>query len=185
MTFVPMDPDLLGSLKARRSLLSDELTRSIRARDEIEEKITSLRHEFELVEGLVNGSKPQPSPAGGVTLLDLDPPPNTRGPASIRFPNGEERRLGQWNKLLLEVAKYLRDQGLLAKLSLPVKVPGASRLLISDKKVHPNGRDFFLPIDLGNGLWLETHASALNLTNQARHLVKACGEDPRQYVITE
>lgn len=50
----------------------------------------------------------------------------------------------------------------------------AERYLVSNRPVHPNGRDFVVPVEYG-GFYMEAHKDYRNGTNHLRRLVEKCG----------
>ena len=76
-------------------------------------------------------------------------------------PQRSRRRAGRegYSKLL-ETAEELIAAGRLSRARCPVVIgPRSKRYLIHSKPKHPNGKKFFRPKELSNGLWLETNAS--------------------------
>lgn len=105
-------------------------------------------------------------------------------PKRLRLPNGQERGLQWWKSLLVEVARYLVQTGKLGPNHCPIqRPPRRERYLIHTQRRHPSGRDFFEPVDVGSGLWLETHASAPLLYRQAKFLLRRFGEDLSEYLV--
>jgi hypothetical protein len=53
--------------------------------------------------------------------------------------------------------------------------PGKKRFLINKVPTHPEGNDFFSPMPLSNGWWVETHASEPDNLRHAKYLIEYCG----------
>ena len=53
--------------------------------------------------------------------------------------------------------------------------PGKRRYLVSAEAVHSNGKEFFAPVQLKNGWWVETHASEENQIILTSRLIDHCG----------
>jgi hypothetical protein len=190
-----MDAQLRTGLEARLSDLKQRKGGALQSIEKLEKEIVQLDVEIAPLEQILqaaNGNAPTPSsPAvalsqsNNVRLSELQAPgTNDPPPISITFPNGDIRRLGRWNRLLIEVAKYLDSQGRLAALQLPLRVPHGTRHVLSRTPVHHNGRPFFQPIQLDSGIYLETHANATNLFNQTKLLLLEVGEGLDLYTIT-
>jgi hypothetical protein len=73
------------------------------------------------------------------------------------------------------VAEELIRRGRLTKAMLPWG-PGRRRYLIAEEPRHPSGKDFFAPVKLENGWWVETHASEQQNLRLAEALIAYCGE---------
>jgi hypothetical protein len=183
MTIEPMDPELVSGLKARLQVLTSKKAEAKRTRADLDRHINELADEIQKLKLIVGEPLPPSETTKRVTLMELHPKPRDRAPSLLSLPTGETRPLGQWNRLLIEVALYLDERGKIDSLPLPLRMRGAMRHLVSRSNVHPNGRDFFLPYHLREGKWLETHASAVNLVSQARFLVVACGENPSTFQV--
>jgi hypothetical protein len=84
--------------------------------------------------------------------------------------------------ILVAVAEWLASQGRIRPGDYPIivskrRTSEPKRYLISAKPVHPNGREFFAPVQLSNGGYLETHASLVNLEQQSKQLLRWAGYD--------
>ena len=55
--------------------------------------------------------------------------------------------------------------------------PGKKRYLVSKTPTHASGKDFFSPVQLSNGWWVETHASEEQNISLASRLIKWCGHE--------
>jgi len=55
---------------------------------------------------------------------------------------------------------------------VPIDVTNGPRHLINDEKRHKNGKEFYQPKQLSNGLYIETHASIKDHKKYSRELLK-------------
>lgn len=79
-------------------------------------------------------------------------------------------------EVLVFVANWLVEQGNLTLLECPISLSkGKKRYLVSSTPKHPTGKEFFSPVKLKNGLYLETHASTNRNLNLAHSLLKKYG----------
>jgi hypothetical protein len=130
---------------------------------------------------------PPPAPLVGsppertVTLLELhelvrngSPPPK-----AILFPDGKRQPIKWWKSLLTSVAEYLIAASP-QSLKPPIMVPKGKTYLIHTQPVHPSGRQFTSPYQLGS-LYLETFWDATTMVRMAVHLVGKAGRDPDQF----
>lgn len=74
-----------------------------------------------------------------------------------------------------QVLEYMDNAGLWNRLEAlaPYKT-SSKRYLVSTTAVHPNGRDFFIPVSR-RGLFMETHKNYVTATKQLRQLLDKCG----------
>lgn len=82
----------------------------------------------------------------------------------------------------VHVANWLVAQGRLPVDRCPVVVTrhsgqGADRCLINTAPTHLDGSDFRAPVELANGLFMETHASRRELERYAQRLLEWAGVD--------
>jgi hypothetical protein len=73
------------------------------------------------------------------------------------------------------VSSYLVEIGKLTPGNVPWG-PGKNRYLVNTVPKHPKGNDFFQPVQLRNGWWVETHASEEYQLRLASQLLEHCGE---------
>ncbi|MBC7287240.1 MAG: type I restriction enzyme HsdR N-terminal domain-containing protein [Armatimonadetes bacterium] len=100
----------------------------------------------------------------------LDRLPQARRGYRIQFPHGSVKTVQHATEVLVEVAGYLVAAGKLTRQSCPVSVTTGQRYLVHTEPVHPHGRRFFLPKELSNGLFIETHYSASNAVEYSYRL---------------
>ncbi len=128
---------------------------------------------------------PAPTPSTGRISLDrLRVASRGRPPQKLLLPDGKDRPLRAWKDLLGEVANYLVDIGKLTPDRCPVRPrQDSSRYLVAEQRRHPSGREFFQPVRLTNGLWVETHYSAKDIVHYSNFLLRYLGEDPARYSV--
>lgn len=74
-----------------------------------------------------------------------------------------------------QALEYIDNAGLWSRLEALVPYKTRSkRYLVSTTAVHPNGRDFFIPV-ARRGLFMETHKNYVTATKQLRQLLGKCG----------
>lgn len=104
----------------------------------------------------------------------ISPKPNTDGPFLILA--GNQYQYKKAKDILTVVANWLIDKGHLKPQECPFSVvKSKTRYLVSQTPTHPNGKAFFSPFKLRNGLFIETHASKDNLIIQATKLIARYG----------
>lgn len=115
------------------------------------------------------------------SLADFEAVPGTKPPPVIRFPDGEERELRYWKRILVEVAEFLIRRGHLTKNECPVfgDLPGKAWVHFEPK--HPDGNAFTRHEALSNGLYLfSTGISSGYAVYISKRLVENLGQDPSQ-----
>ena len=77
-------------------------------------------------------------------------------------------------KRLQHLANWLIERGHIKSEECPIRISqwAQSRYFIHTKPQHPSGRDFFLPKQLSNGLYLEAHSSQKQNITYARLLLE-------------
>ena len=95
---------------------------------------------------------------------------------------GETRRCKFAKEIPVHVADWLIEQGKLSASDCPVVVTrragqGANRCLVNTTSKHLDGSDFRSPVELANGLFIETHASRVELERYAERLLEWAGID--------
>ena len=180
----PMTQQLRTALGERRERLKQDRSAVQFKQNELSLELVEIDNQLRVIDELLFGTAAKATAEQfGQPLELLNPKPGDRAPTAIVLPDKTERPLGQWNRILIEVAQYLKSTDKLKNLALPVKMPGASRVILNDVARHPNNRDFFVPLDLGDGFILETHGNAVNLVRQAKYLIRECGLDSKSFFV--
>ncbi len=124
--------------------------------------------------------RPKPSREGGwIALTDCDPPGGSPPPSVIQFPDGDERPLGKWNRVLIRVAEKLHEDGHLTPDQLPI-ARSKQRNLAARTPVHRNGKPFFNKREIAKSVFIEVNVSARDARNLSERLLARFGIDPRQ-----
>ena len=87
-------------------------------------------------------------------------------------------RIDNSYEILVNTANWLIDNGKIKPSDCPIKVvhsKRSKRYLINNKPKHENGKDFYGPKKLSNGLWIETNCSTASCINYAKRLLKMFG----------
>ena len=126
----------------------------------------------------IASSAPESPVDGWVPLSDFSRKSSTKPPEEVRLPNGKEEPIKTWKALLISIAEWLVRDGTLTSEKCPVSAGRRQGFyLVHSQPRHPNGKDFFRPDKLSNGLYLATHGNAKSLVDRCRALVKNCGKD--------
>ena len=115
-------------------------------------------------------------PDGAVSLDELEPkigvgeraPP----PKRLFLPDGQQKSLGFWKDLLVEIGRYLVAN---EKLSSPVKGDTSGSFIVHTDPDQPRSEP------IGKGLCITTNAGAVRTCQLAYRLLSECGEDPSCY----
>ena len=95
---------------------------------------------------------------------------------SIRTTTGDVISGERPGGLLAAVAEWLIGQGSLQPRHCPVKPPNAHfRFLVNDKPIHRNGNRFKRPMQLSNGLYLESGFD--KISQRCLELLEHCGQN--------
>ena len=105
-------------------------------------------------------------------------------PAEITFPDGSMKCTdNSWARLIAEVTGWLYANGYLNISDMPIQLPRATtRHLVSDKPIHPTGKDFLQPQKAGP-LYVETNYNASTLVGHTRHIITYVTQDPSQFKV--
>ena len=104
-------------------------------------------------------------PVAQVTPSIGDPRPN-----AIRMEQGPAIAISRWNQVLIEIAEWLCEQGLLTDQNCPVSV-GPSRYLLALTPRHKSGKDFVKPRKMSNGMYLELDYTGKDFLRHIRTLL--------------
>ena len=114
---------------------------------------------------------------GWTSLADFNFVSGQKAPVRVRFPNGDERELGRWNKVLLESAEYLVRIDRLTPQVCPVPIPRSPRYSVHWEAVHSDGKGFTVSRRLSNDLYCEVNVSGSSAVIYAKSLLLHCGQD--------
>lgn len=96
----------------------------------------------------------------------------------------KEYDLESANQILVHTANWLIASRKLTKNNCPVPV-GPKRYLVNSEPRHKDGKKFFFPKKLSNGLWIEANYSRKDCENQARNLLEKFGVSSKLLVVNE
>ncbi len=107
-----------------------------------------------------------------------------KAPAEVNFPEGEPVDVKNWGATLVEVIRWLIDNGRLQAGDCPIVAdsPRAFRHMVHTQPVHSNGVDFTYPIEV-RGLWVERHDNRQALIDKIRAILKHVSEDPAHFKV--
>ena len=115
-----------------------------------------------------------------VLLSDLSPKGGDTPPVEIQFPDNRKVALGKWNLVVVESSRWLYTNNYLNASNC--RIQRATRYIVSDAPIHPNGKKFTMPIDVGS-LYVEVNYSGLNHVKNARMIIEHAGQDPSQFKV--
>ncbi len=100
-------------------------------------------------------------------------------PSAIRFPDGAEKIIEptKWKSVLVAVAEWLIQNGGITKDMCPIQLD-SERHLVHTQPSHPNGKPFFYPAKLSNGLSIISRPTAKKSAESCIFLMKLCNQDP-------
>jgi len=78
-------------------------------------------------------------------------------------------------EILFNTAEWLIQRNLLKAHDFPIQFPGSKRYLVNNNPLHANGKEFFAPKPLSNGLYIEVHAGTEQLLNNTYRLLEKFG----------
>ena len=120
-------------------------------------------------------------PARGVPFDKINPPKPIKGkrpsaPAALLFPNGEEKKIGNWFEIQTSVVEWLVETDQLTEADCPVEGPGGRRLVHTSPE-KKNGTKFQDPkrIDM---LFVDVHVDSSLHVDIAKKILRARGVDP-------
>ena len=137
-------------------------------------------------EGKEVSTPPAPQPSGNWTPVSHLPDDVSwrSQPSAIRFPDGQEKPIEptKWKFVLVAVADWLIQTGRLTKDMCPVKRDSES-YLIHTQPINPNGKPFFFPAQLSNGLSIASRPNAKKAAESCVALFGLCHQDPSQVYV--
>ena len=116
------------------------------------------------------------------TPLDSDTvsPGRSVWPSEIRFPDGSISKVESWASMLVAIAKWLFDAGLLTLEEMPLVVAG-TRYCVSADGRRPDGRKFGRPLSVGEtGLQIEGNFDAKQIRRFAVDLLRRIDQSSAQ-----
>ena len=115
-----------------------------------------------------------------VPLIDLSPQGGDTPPIEIQFPDDSRAALGRWNLVVVESTRWLYKNNCLNAGNW--RVQRATRYVVSDAPIHPNGKEFTMASSIGS-LFVEINYSAVNHVKNACLVIERAGQDPSQFKV--
>ena len=107
-----------------------------------------------------------------------------QAPSKVKFPSGNEKNTGNWRRLIIQVAEWLVEEGVLTPDKCPVPTDNRHDYNAIDlQPKHPRGNDFFRPHILSNGLFLSPTGPATSVVRRCKAIIEHCGRDPAKVYI--
>ena len=116
-----------------------------------------------------------------VPLSDLSPQGGDNPPVEIQFPDNSKVVLGRWNLVVVESTRWLYENNYLNATNW--RIQRATRYLVSDAPIHPNGKEFTMPSNIGGSLYVEINYSGLNHVRNAQIIIEHADQDPAQFKV--
>lgn len=117
---------------------------------------------------------------GWIALSDIVVHKGDAQPVEIQFPDGSGVPVGRWNRIIVEPVRWLTENNYLNQSHSPIRY--ASRYIIANTPIHPNGNGFKSSIFVGS-FCIETNYSAPNCVRNARLIIQSTGQDPAQFKV--
>ena len=113
--------------------------------------------------GPSNGGQDQD---GWMPLTSLELESNQKPPVYIKFPDLSEKPIGRgWVGLVASIVEYLLEIGKISAEICPIpKENNPSKHLLHTETVHPDGKSFHKPKQIGDKIWLDTNFSGKTAT---------------------
>ena len=111
-----------------------------------------------------------PTEIGWRPIAEVTPSIGDPRPNAIRIEQGPEIAISRWNQVLIEIAEWLCEQGLLTHQNSPVSV-GPSRYLVALTPQHKSGRNFAKPRKISGGMYLELDYTGKDFIRHIRTLL--------------
>lgn len=102
-------------------------------------------------------------------------------PTQVRLANGTTVSLTRWGHVPEQITRRLSETGQLTPSECPIPY-GKKRYLVAAQPVHPTGKDFFNPKQVG-ALWLEANYSAADHIRNACLIIEHAGLDPADFKV--
>ena len=123
-----------------------------------------------------------PSAAGWTSLTDNFEVKHRPPPSEMQFPGNPAIAVRSWRGMVVEVALWLHEQGLLTRQNCQIpRGERSNRVIFSLNGVHPNGEPFRNPVQIENvGLVLEGNMDGAACVRLAKRLLAHFRQDPSQ-----
>lgn len=99
----------------------------------------------------------------------------------VRFPDESTVEIRYWWHLLREIVRWLAHHGHLKEHACPIALPGATkRSLVDTKPIHPSGKGFTLPAQVGS-FHISTHGSSATMVRNTECVIRQVNMDPERF----
>ena len=134
-------------------------------------------------------TKPAPvlqDESGWNPLTILKPKSGSKPPIAVRFPDDSSQPIEHWKGIIVEVTRWLANQGHLDARNCPIQYsPRSSKYIVATNPVHPNKKEFrdSREVDFAHAgkLYVETHSSSSDCVKKSTTIVKHVGLDPAKF----
>lgn len=124
---------------------------------------------------------PLPSAAGWTSLTDNFEVTHRPPPSEMQFHGSPAIAVRSWRDMVVEVARWLHEQGLLTRQNCQIPIGRSGRVAFSTDGMHPNGEPFRNRVRIESaGMVLEGSMSAKACVRLAKSLLAHFGRDPSQ-----
>ena len=133
-------------------------------------------------QGIEPPPPPPPPPDDCEPLPKLQP--KGQKPVKVRLDDGEEIEVSNWTDVVTEVAKALVRDRKLRKQMCPVMLNERSVVcFVNDRPQRPDGTEFKGPVNIGQGMWLETFGAAETNVKRCEVILEVCGVNPSEVCV--
>ena len=117
------------------------------------------------------------------SLSELRPEQRTSSPVEIQFPDGSLRPIKYWNRVVVEVARWLVNNKYLRVDHCPIpQTNSRARYLVHKEHKHPTGKDFYNPEQVET-MWVEKDYIIPELVENARTIINHVDQDTAQFKV--
>ena len=122
------------------------------------------------------------------SLSNLKPASWANPPKGIIFPNNSSEHIENWKGIVVEVTKWLANEGHLDASKCPIPYSNRSKqYIVASVPVHPSNKDFRDPREVESTrigrLYIETHSSSSDCVKKAITIIKHVGLEPAQFKV--
>ncbi len=117
------------------------------------------------------------------SLSELRPKQRTPSPVEIQFPDGSLRPIKHWNRVVVEVARWLVNSKYLRVDHCPIpQTNSRARYLVHKEHKHPTGKDFYNREQVET-MWVEKDYIIPKLVENARTIINHVDQDTAQFKV--
>ena len=108
-----------------------------------------------------------------VSISDFRPDRGQNPPTAIRFSRGEAHPIAKWQDIVVKVLENLIENSRFTVLDCPWRIGSWTR--VNTTPSGANGRNFSLPVQVAEGIYVETSGNRYHLIDRSRNLWEAFG----------